>query len=346
MSGPLYYDRVKETSSTTGTGTVTLAGAVSGFRAWSTVGDGNTAYYLIIGGTEFEVGLGTYTASGTTLARSVIASSNSNALVNFSAGSKDVVLTLAAAAITGLESIAFVSITAATSLTSSARGKTHVCSGTSANYTVDLPTSGMSSGDTISFRMAEGLTKLVTLDAGGGVTINGTQTRIMWAGETATLEWDGSNWFKRSGKTIPFTASLQQRSADTSVIATPNVWTPIPMDTVASGAAVMLDGVNSRLKIPRPGAYILQGFAYVSGLSTGLYVGFAKNADDYVTSSIGFQQSIPITGTAAGLASKRISLTTGDYINLLVNGLTAAGTCLGTNSAVYPELSATEVTSW
>ena len=65
-------DRVKETSTTTGTGTYTLAGAVTGFEAFSSVGNGNTTYYACTDGTDFEVGIGTYTASGTTLARTTI----------------------------------------------------------------------------------------------------------------------------------------------------------------------------------------------------------------------------------------------------------------------------------
>jgi len=95
--GPLLYDRVKETTTTTGTGTLTLAGAASGFRDFSVVGNGNTCFYTIVGGTEWEVGIGTYTASGTTLARTtILASSNAGAAVNLSAGTKDVFLTLPA----------------------------------------------------------------------------------------------------------------------------------------------------------------------------------------------------------------------------------------------------------
>ena len=80
-------------TTTTGTGTVTLAGAVLGFQSFSAIGNGNNTYYTIAGqGTsEWEVGIGTYTSSGTTLSRdTVLASSNSGSLVNFSAGTKDV----------------------------------------------------------------------------------------------------------------------------------------------------------------------------------------------------------------------------------------------------------------
>ena len=89
-------DRVKETTTTTGTGTVTLAGASTGFQSFSAIGNANSTYYTIAGqGTaEWEVGIGTYTSSGTTLSRdTVLASSNAGSLVNFSSGTKDVFVT-------------------------------------------------------------------------------------------------------------------------------------------------------------------------------------------------------------------------------------------------------------
>jgi len=88
-------DRVKETTTTTGTGTLTLAGASTGFSSFADIGDGNTTYYAISStGSEWEVGIGTYTASGTTLSRdTVLASSNSGSLVTLSAGTKDVFCT-------------------------------------------------------------------------------------------------------------------------------------------------------------------------------------------------------------------------------------------------------------
>jgi hypothetical protein len=70
-------DRVKETTTTTGTGTLTLAGALTGFDAFSEIGDGNNTYYSCTDGTNFEVGIGTYTLSGTTLSRDTIFESSS-----------------------------------------------------------------------------------------------------------------------------------------------------------------------------------------------------------------------------------------------------------------------------
>ena len=87
-------DRVKETTTTTGTGAITLGGAEANFIAFSSaLSDGDTTYYAIIDNVnqDYEVGLGTYTASGNTLARTtVLASSNSGSAVDLSAGSKDV----------------------------------------------------------------------------------------------------------------------------------------------------------------------------------------------------------------------------------------------------------------
>mgnify|MGYP001182499364 CR=1 FL=1 len=87
-------DRIKETTTTTGTGTYTLGGASTGFEAFSVIGNGNTTYYCCTDGTDFEVGIGTYTASGTTLARTtILQSSNSDSAVNWGSGTRDIFVT-------------------------------------------------------------------------------------------------------------------------------------------------------------------------------------------------------------------------------------------------------------
>jgi hypothetical protein len=91
-------DRVKETSTTTGTGTLTLAGAVTGFETFSSaIGNTNTTYYAIVNtvNAEFEVGLGTVGA-GTLARTTIISSSNSDSAVDFAAGTKNVFCTLPA----------------------------------------------------------------------------------------------------------------------------------------------------------------------------------------------------------------------------------------------------------
>lgn len=94
-------DRVKETTTTTGTGTVNLGGAETGYESFvSGVGTGNKTYYAIElnSAGEFEVGIGTVTdATPDTLSRdTIITSSNSDNAVNFSAGTKNVFCTLPA----------------------------------------------------------------------------------------------------------------------------------------------------------------------------------------------------------------------------------------------------------
>src|SRR4051812_17791748 len=92
-----YYDRVKETTTSTGTGSITLAGTVTGYRTFSaTLGNGVPTNYCIDDGLgNWEVGEGTL-SGGTTLSRSVISSSNGNALVSFGAGTKIVFIFQAA----------------------------------------------------------------------------------------------------------------------------------------------------------------------------------------------------------------------------------------------------------
>lgn len=106
-------DRVRDTTTTTSTGTITLSGtAPTGYQNFSVIGNGNTTYYAIVGqGTsEWEVGIGTYTSSGTTLARTtVLASSNAGSLVVFSAGTKDVFVTYPAERSVNLSSAALTS---------------------------------------------------------------------------------------------------------------------------------------------------------------------------------------------------------------------------------------------
>jgi hypothetical protein len=78
------YNRVQETTTTTGTGTITLAGAVSGYQSFAVVGNGNTTYYTITSGTAWEVGIGTYTSSGTTLSRTTVLSNSLGTTANIS----------------------------------------------------------------------------------------------------------------------------------------------------------------------------------------------------------------------------------------------------------------------
>lgn len=102
MPGLVYGDRVQETTTTTGTGALSLGGAVSGYQTFSSVAtNGQQVYYAVYdGASNWEIGRGVYNSSGDTLSREVVfASSNSGSLVSFGSGSKNVWLDQPAATI-------------------------------------------------------------------------------------------------------------------------------------------------------------------------------------------------------------------------------------------------------
>ena len=125
-------DRVRETTTTTGTGTINLLGAVTNFETFAAnLSNSDTTYYAIVDNTnnDFEVGVGTFTASGTTLARSVIASSNSNNLVDFGVGTKEVFITVPASKIVvedGSNNVSIGGTVTATAFSGSGAGLTGV----------------------------------------------------------------------------------------------------------------------------------------------------------------------------------------------------------------------------
>jgi len=152
-------DRVRETTTTTGTGTVTLLGAFTGFQSFAVIGNGNSTYYTIAdqGGANWEVGIGTYTSSGTTLARTtVLSSSNAGSLVNFPAGVKDVFVTYPSERSVNLDSAA---TEARAPQFNATNGLLVNCMTVSANYTVAVGDSAMSVGP-------------ITINSGVSVTVS------------------------------------------------------------------------------------------------------------------------------------------------------------------------------
>tara|TARA_A100001011_G_scaffold93874_1_gene98819 strand:+ start:16356 stop:18416 length:2061 start_codon:yes stop_codon:yes gene_type:complete len=129
-------DRVKETTTTTGTGTYTLAGAVTGFESFGSIGNSNTTYYCCTDGTDFEVGVGTYTSSGTTLARTtILQSSNSDNAFNWSAGTRSIFCTQPAEKAVLLDASG--NIIAANGSALTALNASNLASGTVANARLD-----------------------------------------------------------------------------------------------------------------------------------------------------------------------------------------------------------------
>ena len=130
-------DRIKETTTTTGTGTYTLAGAVTGFETFTAnLSNSDTTYYACTDGTDFEVGLGTFTSSGTTLARTtILSSSNSNSAVSWSSGTRTIFCTLPAAKTVFLDASG--NIVAANGSNLTALNASNLSSGTVPNARLD-----------------------------------------------------------------------------------------------------------------------------------------------------------------------------------------------------------------
>ena len=164
-------DRVKETCTSPGTGTVTLLGASTGYSSFSTIGNANTTYYCIAdqSGNNWEVGIGTYTSSGTTLSRNTVLSNSAGntSLINFSSGTQDVFVTYPSGRSVYADG---------TTLTATNSSVLPVASGGTgqSSYTDGQLLIGNSTGNT--------LTK-ATLTAGAGITItNGTGAITIAAG--------------------------------------------------------------------------------------------------------------------------------------------------------------------
>jgi hypothetical protein len=189
-------DRVKETSTTAGTGTLTLAGAVAGYQSFSVIGDSNTTYYAIVDGTAntWEIGIGTYTASGTTLSRdTVLESSSGGSAVSFSSNSKDVFVTYPAER------------AVATDATQTLSGKTITNLVFDGNYTEDVFT--ISDGASVDLNPANGTIQLWTLGANRSPTASSfasgqSMSLMIDDGSAYTITWPSVTW-KTDGGVAP-----------------------------------------------------------------------------------------------------------------------------------------------
>ena len=175
-------DRIKETTTTTGTGTYTLGGAVTGFETFTAnLSNSDTTYYACTDGTDFEVGLGTFTSSGTTLARTtILSSSNSNNEVNWSSGTRTIFCTLPAAKTVFLDASG--NIVAANGSNLTALNASNLSSGTVPNARLDaqlqdvaglaVTDSGFIVGDGSNFVLETGSTVRTSLGLGTVATLD------------------------------------------------------------------------------------------------------------------------------------------------------------------------------
>jgi len=196
-------DRVNETTTTAGTGTLTLAGAVSGYQSFSAIGNANTTYYTIVHQTanEWEVGLGTYTSSGTTLSRdTVLASSNSGSLVSFSAGTKFVFCDYPAGKATYLNASNYLTVT--NGITSTRIDPRVVSAASASSLTPDI-----SVADQYAYTA---LAANLTINAPIGTPVDGNKLifRILDNGTSRTLTWNAT--FTVIGVTLPTATTINK----------------------------------------------------------------------------------------------------------------------------------------
>ena len=184
-------DRVRETTTTTGTGTLSLDGAVAGFQAFTAVGNNNTTYYTIQGTTEWEVGIGTYLSN--TLSRdTVLSSSNGGSKLLLTAGTKDVFVTLPAgktvisvAGKVGEVTLSNTDISGLGTMSTQNANSVTITGGTATLTSLTTPTVQATNSAGLSLKNASGTTQL-SMGAGGGdnlslnvsTNINGANAQV------------------------------------------------------------------------------------------------------------------------------------------------------------------------
>jgi len=258
-------DRVKETTSTTGTGTLTLAGAVAKFQSFSVVGDGNTTYYAIESGngSDWEVGVGTYTASGTTLSRdTILESSNGGTAISLS-GTSTVFCTYPAERSVNTADIGTTiqaydaTILKSADIGTSVQGydaDTAKYDDTTANFTGTLQNGGSNVlVDTDIGSTVQGYDATIVVDADIGVTVQGYDADTAkyddtTANFTGTLQNGGSNVVVDSdvGSTV------QAYDADTTKNDVANTFTAnqtINGDLTVDTNTLYVDSTNNRVGV-------------------------------------------------------------------------------------------------
>ena len=241
-------------------------------------------------------------------------------------------------------------VIAATALTASAFGRMHVIfdSGTPADFTVTLPTpTSADIGKVIEFRVDNSATKLYTLDAGAGRTIDGQQTRVLWANETVRLVCvytSGVAWVKVGGKSIPMVGQLHL-GADQSLASGGGTATQINVNTTDVNQGGIVESASFRLRIRRAGIYNVYGQGYMGPTAvTRCTVNVNKNGVQLIAG----EESTAAAGSyAVPQCDGRESLAAGDLLTLaMYQDAGGSRTVLGHATTRYTFLGCEEVPSW
>ena len=275
----ILLDRVQETTVTTGTGTITLAGAVSGYQSFAGVGNGNTCYYTIVNNAAWEVGVGTYSTTGPTLARTtIISNSNGNTSPITLAGSSTVFLTYPAEKAVALDASGNV-----TAL------------GTVASGTWQATTIGTAYGGT-GVTTSSGASSNVLRDANSNVTANNFLAgyNVITAAAGTTVLTAASAYYQRiSGST---TQTIQLPIATTMVNGQ-----GFTFDNDSSGVVTVVDSASATIDTIPSGGY---GYFFVEDNTTsagswGKYALLPANYD-FNTTAANFGGAVLSNGTWNG----------------------------------------------
>lgn len=317
---PLVKDRVKQTTTSTGTGSVALSGAVAGFQTFAQAfSSGSVVYYCIADGTNWEVGTGTYTSGspGSLSRDTILASSNSGAAVAWGVGTKDVFVTLPAAAV-GLASFPAVTTkTASATIALSELGKLIPCSG---SITLTLPTAAAAGNGTPIVLKNVG-TGSVAIGAAGSDTVDGVVGASLAATQSVILISDGVSRWHSVGAQGGFTST--------------GSWSPTAKSTVATlsnGNLTVTFATSGQWRAIRAGASIPTGKYYweilcVSGSGGNMSVGIVDstftNFEQNPSSPAAYRSTGDKQKDGSGLTAYGSSWAAGDWMGVAFD--TAAG---------------------
>lgn len=319
-------NRAKMTTATTGTGSITLGSASSGFQSFAAAGliNADVVRYVIEDGTAWEIGTGTYTATGTTLTRSVSESSNADAALNLTGSA--VVYVSAAAADIPPTTLTITNLTAAYTVVADDLGKIINC--TNNSFTVSLTsaaTLGVGFSVTI-WNTSTTTSHQITIDPAGSETIDAIATLVLRRGEGVQIVCDGTNFQIGNKKTMRgyaenFSAGDTRPSASGS-------------SAIAMGASATASGAQS---------FAAGGWATASGtasVSIGGYITAAIASANYGT-AIGSHSagrgSQAVTGAGAMALGGSYASGTDSFAAAITNNTASYG-ATGANSVAIGQL--------
>tara|TARA_R110002020_G_scaffold46520_1_gene132279 strand:+ start:512 stop:1573 length:1062 start_codon:yes stop_codon:yes gene_type:complete len=316
----LVGDRVKETSTTTGTGTLTLAGAETGYQSFAIVGDGNYTYYVMEDGTNWETGIGLYTSSGTTLTRNVISSSNSNNAVSWSAGSRNVFCSRPAT-----EDLSSAVVKTA-NYTATVRDSIILCDTSGGDVVITLPTIAAAfTGKRFMIKKISTDLNEVKIQDGGSSGFDVLADEYLYANgefiEFMAVNSTGSTWawLATAKHLISHHAKMKNTASQT---ISGSSWTKMEFNTVEYEVGADADISNERIQVKRAGKYNITG---------GASMDFSANCDVWLGIAAVTGAGAPATANmlCADLNSHRGA----DYQDYI--GTTTTQTILAADDYVY-----------